>query len=399
MSSPIAIVVLYWVCLALATIIGFGYFRDLGDITQKIFNVKRRNMYRAIKHEYKIIGGVLLLLVLVGTLHFHFGIGPRWLTLLAIGLNLFFLIYPYVWVHVGLRNQQNTAKYYSPEEAKCYVRPETQVIVINNGEHARAHPPLQIGRPHLAGTPEGLGGENVIMSFCAMSRLGMGLVPEYDGEKIEFSVAAQASNNLILREKGSGEPVQQIYAARTCGDVKSKAGIKQWPTYLMSLRGFEKAFPKGEVFINKPSANPLLRLFDTFVELIFAWALTAHHNEEGLLFDSMEHEDDRMLRKTLVWGINIGDDSVAYTEDFVRKSSTPINVTIGDQPLVIAYDDAFESLGVFKNNSGKKISKIDFFGKSNAGELARLETVRSGLYWFIWANYFPGSDINRAGNG
>ena len=62
----------------------------------------------------------------------------------------------WVWVHLGLRNQLSTAKYYSIEDAKALVSPASPVVVIENDGVARAHPDAQMMRPHLGGNAEGL---------------------------------------------------------------------------------------------------------------------------------------------------------------------------------------------------------------------------------------------------
>jgi hypothetical protein len=38
------------------------------------------------------------------------------------------------------------------------------------------------------GSPEGLGGENIIMTYCCMTHLGHGYKPEIDGEKLDLEV-------------------------------------------------------------------------------------------------------------------------------------------------------------------------------------------------------------------
>ncbi len=67
--------------------------------------------------------------------------------------NAFMVGFPWIWLHVGLRNQQNSATYYSVEEAKNFVRGDESVIVIENNGEARAHPDYHIKRPHLVGSP------------------------------------------------------------------------------------------------------------------------------------------------------------------------------------------------------------------------------------------------------
>ena len=88
------------------------------------------------------------------------------------------------------------------------------MVVIEKDGVARAHPQAQLMRPHLAGNEEGLDGENVVMTYCAMANLGVGYTPEVEGEKLELEVLAQHGNNLILRDNKTGEPIQQIYGFR-----------------------------------------------------------------------------------------------------------------------------------------------------------------------------------------
>ncbi len=114
-------------------------------------------------------------------------------------------------MHLGLRNQLSTAKYYSIEDAKALVSPASPVVVIENDGVARAHPDAQMMRPHLAGNAEGLKGGNVVMTYCAVANLGLGYAPEIEGRKLDLEVMAQHGNSLILRDSGTREPIQHIF--------------------------------------------------------------------------------------------------------------------------------------------------------------------------------------------
>ena len=161
---------------------------------------------------------------------------------------------------------------------------------------------------------------------------------------------------------------------------------------------FEKAYPEGKVFLNKIpkiTQNPFLWLLDHLVEIIFLWGTEPHKRTENLLFNTMDVEDNRLRRKEHVWGFNIGKDSVAYTEDFIRQQQNLINVTVGGRDIVVAYDSDYSSVGVYYNDSGSTIKHIDFFGESDQGKLLRVETVKAGLYWCVWVNFYPETDLNR----
>lgn len=388
---------IYWVTLAVATYAAFVYFRDLGDVTQAIMDVSRENMLKAIRNENKLVACGLIGTAAAVVLHYVFGAGIGWVTLTLAIANGFMVGFPWVWLHIGLRNQQKSATYYSIEEARDFVRGDESVIVIENNGEARAHPDYHIKRPHLAGTPEGLGGENVILTYCCMTHLGHGYKPEIKGEKLKLEVIAQHGNNLIMRDLNTGEPIQQMYGTREC-DGQDGEGMQEWPTFRMPFKAFAMAYPEGKVFLNKIpkfTSNPLLFLFDHFVEIVFLWGTIPHDRNRSLLFKTMAHEDDRIHTKEYVWGFNVGKDSVAYTEDFIREHGNLINLNLGGRDIVVAYDPEFESVGAFYNDSGTPVTSIDFWGESDQGKLKRVETVKAGIYWCVWVNYFPETDLNR----
>jgi len=397
--------IVFWLGLAVALLIGLLYFRDLGDVSQMLIRVKRKNILRFIRHEYRLLAFGVSALALMTIVHFGLGAGSRGIWWTVILFCAFLYGFPYIWVHVGLRNQKNSARYYSIEEAKEYVGPSSQVIVNENNGIARAHPQAQLLRPHLAGNDEGLDGENVVMTYCAMANLGIGYTPEVEGEKIELEVLAQHGNNLVLRDNRTGEPIQQIYGFREADAVQETDGetcalrpsraMRPWPTFRMTFRGFQKAYPEGTVFINKPSSNPILYLFDMVLEMLFSSSSDRQHQEAKPVMDNMTHHDDRLPNKTYVWGVDIGEDAVCWTDDFVVEHDNVVNAEVGGQPLVVAWDPRYESLGIWYNDSGEPVTEIDFFGKTPAGQLKRVETLKPGLFWHVWVEFFPHTDINR----
>ena len=386
--------ILFWLGLVLSLGIGLVYFRDLGDVSQMVLKVKRHNMVRFIRNENRLIVTGLVATVVMTISHLLFGAGPGWLFWIVLLLVVFLYGFTWVWVHLGLRNQRDDARFYSIEEAKKYVAPASSVLVIENNGKARAHPDYEMMRPHLAGNDKGLDGENVVMTYCAMANLGLGYTPEIKGEKLELEVLAQHGNNLVLRDNTSNEPIQHIYGQRE-RDGRKGPGMKPWPTFRMSFQGFQKAYPDGEVFLNRPSSNPLLRLLDMVTDPAFSIGISRQHREEKPVMDNMSHYDDRLPNKTYVWGINIGDDAVCYTKNFIVENGNLVNAMIGERAVVIAWDPIYESVGAWYNDSGSPVTETDFFGVSDQGVLQRVETLKPGLFWHVWVEFFKGTEINR----
>ena len=132
------------------------------------------------------------------------------------------------------------------------------------------------------------------------------------------------------------------------------------------------------------------------MEHIFDSAIVKQHTEEAPVFPTIEHFDDRLPTKALVWGLDINGDYVAYTEGFVRDNGNVVNASIGGENVVIAWDEQYESLGVYHNTTGEEVSAVDFFGVTNTGAmLPRVSTVKAGAFWVVWANFFPQTDLNR----
>lgn len=384
---------LFAAALLLALIIGFLYFRDLGDISQMIMTVKRENTVRFIRHENKLLAVGLGATILMVIAHVDMGGGSSLVFWAALALLGIFYIFTWVWVHVGLRNQRDSAHYYSIEEATKWLAPGAPVVVLESNGVARAHPDSHLLRPHLAGNDEGLDGENVIMTYCAMANLGLGYIPEVAGNACALEVLAQHGNNLILRDNNTNEPIQQIYGRPEIGGAGES--MQPWPTFRMTFRSFQKAYPEGRVFLNLPAKNPILRLFDLVTETLFSSGIARQHAEAAPIMDNMTHTDNRLPAKTYVWGIDVGDDAVAFTQDFLVEHGNIVNTEIGGRKIVLAWDPGYESLGAWYNDGNTPIKAIDFFGFSDQGKLKRVERLKAGLFWHVWVEFFPQTDVNR----
>jgi hypothetical protein len=180
-----------------------------------------------------------------------------------------------------------------------------------------------------------------------------------------------------------------------------KGKMKEWPTVRMPLASFEKLYPDGKVFVNEIAGfaqNPLAAAWDRLTRHVMMYnGVSLQWVGEDPAFPTIDEFDERLPRKTLVYGLNVGDDYVAYTKEFVRESGNIVNTTIGSRPIVIAYDEQYDSLAAFYNETGEPVQAVNVAGEFGDGQtLERVETLKSGIFWFIWANFFKDTDVNRA---
>jgi hypothetical protein len=209
----------------------------------------------------------------------------------------------------------------------------------------------------------------------------------------------QLRNNLVMWDTNSGEPVQQFWGSME-SDGEHGPAMREWPTLRMPFGSFRELYPDGEVFINgirQQSDNFLVRLWDTVVRdgMMLHAVRTLQWQSDNPAFPTIKEFDDRLGKKQLVYGINVGDDYVAYTKQFVQQQGGPLNVKIGGKPLVIYYDEEYDSIAAYYNDSGLPVHSVDLFGHSDRGELTRVETMKSAIFWFIWYDFHKRTDVNR----
>eukprot|EP00523_Entomoneis_sp_CCMP467_P011465 CAMPEP_0168724416 /NCGR_PEP_ID=MMETSP0724-20121128/3624_1 /TAXON_ID=265536 /ORGANISM="Amphiprora sp., Strain CCMP467" /LENGTH=489 /DNA_ID=CAMNT_0008771163 /DNA_START=20 /DNA_END=1489 /DNA_ORIENTATION=+ len=293
----------------------------------------------------------------------------------------------------------------------------------------------------------------VTIAYCGLT--GTGIVYETprlpDGREREFFPLTQLENNLVVMDRTTGAIGHQINGlnetllleklaakegAAATGEANydlvgkrpkdatlQELGVEpaqEVASWRMTVGDFRKAFPLGKVFVNDYKefpklAQPVLSLYDKAIDMIFYVFVDLVHNKiEAPLFPTIENKDDRLPNKTRVWGLNVGDDFVAITEHWVKKGPhCTRNFTVGSNEedknyLVASWDGETESLGVWIRPSDQPITNayINVHGivvpatNKKKGEpevdakLERLNTVKAGLFWFAWANFFPGTRLN-----
>ena len=390
----------------LTAVLVSGYlFKDLADISQWIIQSERTTTmwvwYN--RNALAVLSLIALGVAFVIKSRHRAVVGPKVMALLTL-LFTFQFYSGFINPHIMMRERQDDGLFVSVTAAKKYLAPDESVIVIEINGQARAHSDKDMLRPHIAGAGQ-LGGENVIMTYCGLTHLGMAVTPEIGGKQLDLRPFTQLENNLVMADRNTNEPIQQLWLQKESDVVRgNEARMREWPSFRMPFARFAEAYPEGEVFVNdylakdrKPGffKNPFLAIYDPLMDVIFDHAISDQATSIEPAFPTIKHRDDRLPTKEKVWAFSIGDDYVAYTEDFVRSQGNPINVTVGDMDVVVAYDEEFESLGVFYNPTGEPIEEIDFFGNVGSGRLLRVESLKAGAYWIVWANFFPDTDINR----
>lgn len=410
--------ILFWTSMVIAQAGAFVIFKDLADISQWVVQ-STREFTMKVWYNRKLIGAVSITAMIIAVI--TWARQPEVLHGAVLGVLIFIFVLNFVsgmfnpkWM---FRSQQHRAKFVSVDEApkyfersldKAHFGPESyesvddiEVLVLETDHGAYAYSDYYLLQPHVV-KGDTIGGEEVIMTYCGLTNLGIAYSPVIGDRKLDLTVMTQLKNNLVLFDKNSGEPIQQLWG-RMERDT-SGTRMKEWPTYRMPFRSFRELYPDGKVFVNEIATwreNPLLAAWDRLVRhgmMLWGVGLNWIMNEKPA-FPTIEYKDRRLPMKEQVYTVSVGDDHVAYSKDFIIEHGGPVNVEIGGRPVVVYYDGEYDSVAAFFNTTGSPVTEIDLFGTLPDGtKLPRVDTLKSRIFWFIFVEFFPTTDVNRVGS-
>ena len=108
------------------------------------------------------------------------------------------------------KSQHYGARFVTIEKALEHLSENEEALVLEINGDARAYPHIWITQPHIAG--DIVGGEDVVMTYCGLSHLGIAFKNNVDGNKMDLKVMTQLRNNLVMFDAKTQEPIQQINA-------------------------------------------------------------------------------------------------------------------------------------------------------------------------------------------
>ena len=387
MQNNQVIVNITWALVALSLAAGlFGtvLFTELGQL----LNLPSTWLYNV----YPYLGRVSIILVVVALYvliqHFRLGVMSHWLAsgYVVVLLGTIFLTNYFV-PDIWLRGHHHTARFIPVSEADTMLDDEADVFVIEIAGEARAYPRDWMMVPHIAG--DKVGGEDVVMTYCALSNLPLAFSSQLEGKEMNLKVVSQVHNNLVMVDNNSGKLFQQITSTTPDKDTVLDPQAAQ----RMPWGAFKALYPNGQVFsIVEPGG--LLGILDKITYALFVGGLEGHYTGSDPLFPTLRMDDDRLPAQEQIWGINLDGEQVGFAQSFVKQH--PIyNTVIGNIPVVVAWFPEYETLGVFSRNINGRIvevNEIDVYGNTSAGKLQRLPQYPH-VFWRVWSHWYPQTKV------
>jgi len=407
---------IFWVAFIGAQVGGFIIFKDLADISQWIVQSPREFTMAVWYNRYAISAVSIALLLIASWLWLK----DRKLCPKLVFIPLFFMFVINFYsgmINVGFmfRSQQYDATFVPVEEAPAYLQKslkyahfgehsydsidDISMMVLEADNGVYAYSDYYLLQPHVV-KGDTVNGEEVVMTYCGMTNLGVAYSPVIGDQKLELRATTQLKNNLVLADSNTGEPIQQIWGHLE-GEPE-KGSMKEFATVRMPFRTYRELYPEGLVYINEigeNGENALLALWDRVVRNgMMYWGVGLQWNQPDKgAFPTIKDPDPRLPMKELVQTVSVAGDHVAYTKAFLGDQGGLVNVEIGGRDVVINYDGEGDVVSAFFNDSGAPIAKVDPLGRILGGQrLERVNTLKSDLFWFIFAEFYPTTDVNRA---
>jgi len=405
----------FWLAMVLAQLAAFMIFKDLADISQWLVQ-STREFTMTIWYNRHVIGIIAFLALFTSLFIWWKDKAICSKTLLSF-LILFFIFNYYSgminpkWM---FRSQQHAANFVDVTEAEEHMQrslhlahfgpdsyasvDDINVLVLETDNGAYAYSDYYLLQPHVV-QGDTIGGEEVIMTYCGLTNLGIAYSPVIEDKKLDLTVMTQLKNNLVLFDKNSGEAIQQIWG--TMERDENKHQMREWPTIRMPFSSFKTLYPEGKVFVNEIagfSENPVLAIWDRIVRhVMMLWGVGLNWvDNDKPAFPTIDFTDDRLPMKELIYSISIKGDHVVYSTEFLKQQGNTVNVVIGGEHIVVDYDEEYDAVTAFYNTTETPINDVSVFGVSDEGvQLNRVNTLKSKLFWFIFVEFFPETDVNR----
>lgn len=288
---------------------------------------------------------------------------------------------PEIW----LRGHHHTAEFVSVAEADSMLEDDDDVFVLEINGEARGYPRDWMMVPHIAG--DTVGGEDVVMTYCALSNLPLAFSSTIDGDQGHLKVVSQVHNNLVMVNESSGELYQQITSSTADGKQ-----LEPRPALRMPWKSFKALYPDGQVF--NTTTGGVLGLLDKITYSLFVGSLDGHYNGDKPLFPTLRMDDDRLPAKEQIWGVNLNGEQVAFARSFLEQNPL-YHTDIGGQPVLIAWFPEYETFTIFNREIDGKamnVSTIDVHGKTDQLTLERLPQYPH-VFWMVWSHWYPETDV------
>lgn len=267
------------------------------------------------------------------------------------------------------------------------------VLGVTKGGSARAYVLSQIAFYHLVN--DELGGQPLLVTFCARCFSGGAFDPVVDGQSLTFQVHGVYQGTFTIIDDQFGSIWSHLTGEALVGPMVGRH-LEPLPQHVMALASWLEIHPNSSTV--SPRTVPARPTVPGVARLDEGWLRT------------ISHRDDRLPPRTPVLGVRLGDTHRAYVLDARAQgpllfqdelAGVPIVLLGVDEGAPLAYDRRVASGTIdLQLENGKLMdpsgSVWNSEGLAIEGALAgiQLKFIHSKVSeWYAWAAYHPSTEV------
>ncbi len=290
---------------------------------------------------------------------------------------------------------------FQPADAADWLDGDDRVIgVVIDGE-ARAYP-LRILAAHEIVNDQ-VAGRPVAVTYCPLCRSGLVFDRRVEGTTLSFGVSGKLLDaNLVMYDRETKTYWSQLNGTAIVGPQVPRQ-LEILPNTLTTWSAWRASHPESVV---------LSRNTGIFHESTYSSTPYADYGDNPRVGFGVEHVDDRLGAKTIVYGVRVNDTAKAYEADAIAEAGI-INDEVGGVPVLLVENRTSGGVSVFVRRvegrartfrvvDGELVddegTRWSGEGRALDGPLAgtRLERLPShGIYWFAWSQFHPETGLYR----
>jgi len=243
----------------------------------------------------------------------------------------------------------------------------TRVIGVSIGEQARAYPMAVLNYHEIVN--DVLGDEAIAVTYCPLCDSVSVVSREIDGRTLEFGVSGLLlHSNVLMYDRTDHALWSQASLQALSGPHvgESLEHLDGWS--IATLEDWAARHPESDVMTWRTgfSRNYRNNPYDGYM------------TSDELMF-KVDHQDDRLPRKTRVIGVRAGDRAIALTLDAIRQSPD------GKRRMSLTPDRA---------GGGELVLHADETGVTVVDQPADVQLLHT--FWFAWAAFHPETELIEA---
>jgi hypothetical protein len=263
-----------------------------------------------------------------------------------------------------------------PAAEAAFLKDDDAVVGVAVGEEARAYPVRILDRHEVAN--DVVGGVPLAVTYCPLCdsavafRRDVDLDPAREGEPpLVFGVSGYLYESDVLLYDDRTETFWAQMTGRGVVGPQTGRSLERVPVVRTTWGAWKRARPKTTALSTETEHG--------FAPTTYATPVYVEYRASRQLMFPVSRLDGRLPKKTIVYGVAVGEDATAIPADALPKAGESATLAIGERSLRLTTDAATGAPRVEVSRPG---------APETFDEVA---AVRA--YWFAWAAFHPGTRL------